>query len=1688
MATRPGDINANVGIALDSQGMGGALRTLQDQIGSIIQDLNKAGAAAQKAIQQGGKAGAEAAQMFNTQLRALNQLQGSVKTLTNTNTRNLFGGFTDANNIGKIAAGMDRFFRGLENGSPSVEKLTSRLTLMNQQAAQMLSSGQNVPRNFWDKRLQVSEALSSFKKLETAQEQMMRRISGLSPEGQARLSPYVTSYQAALSQFDKLAGNTRTGPALATQLATLKTMSTELSKQVQLIEQEDRATQSLLRSTRARAEALLNATAAEREAQLRSGANRYSTLLAGRTGGGQFNDVIGSPVGNISKSGMDALAQSTRLAAQAQNQLNTAMVSNAPQQRIQQLIDRYEALLRLQQQSLAVANKENAPGFLGGIKQGFLTVARGPGGENVGGLGGIGNLVGRVAAFTTAYRAINLVTTSLQEGLGFIIQWQDQLAQLQAISGATGSEMNTLSENILHVAENSANTVQEITDAAKILAQAGYSAQETSQLLQNIVDLSAASGASPAESVDILTSAMGAFNLQVSDASHITDALVTTLNRTKLSASQVQLGLQYLGATAKENNLTFEDLVATLGAAADAGIRSGSTMATGTRQLLIDLQDPTKKLVGELKDIGLTMGDVDVKTRGFIPVLQTLHDHGFNAFQAIETRAAAMYEVLSDNLEEMQQLREETLQTNTAHEAAAKRLNSVNAQWTELKNRLAGVASDLGKTLLPLLGSLIRIFLSLGQQISPIIQRFQDLQNTLNGFATSRHAFLINQLNQVLGIFGVQLNNASSGATDLATSMDESQTHLDDATAAVQNQRSQIKSLEEETQTLIQRHDTLAKNTGAVQYEIDRLSGRFPGLREEFAKTKGGIDGLIQAMEALDTQSQNTLAQYTQSQANIASGTAQLAANQAWHTRNSLLAQYSTGREHEIISLLGTPRNAPNADVLIDKGLTLLRLFENNVNIDKSTREKFGQDAHSLISLFQTAQTTRNEVNRALAYLANSAFSRTPQGAQFRNFSLQDSAQASATLSEIEGLPLSTRRNRVGGLISQIEKHVVQLTEAIEDLSKRGDQAAVKAVQGIKTAEQNTIKRLKAAGQPTDEEQRALEHGPGAGLTMTSAQLRAALEQHFPGIVISGGFRGPNHPLYDPNSWHSNMPGGHAVDIARLPNGVTIDNVIKFLESLGQQIDLRNPNSFLNEFVHPSKHATGGHYHIGVVAQKSRASQEAEREADKAQELALRQQQLLANEHVKSLKEQVTTQSDVVSHETNISQLLTDYYALKVKNDEYVKAQYAAAVAEADRRKLTGADRQEFLTDARTKILEDAHQLYLSTLDDMGKALGDYLQNAMKIIQDRIQRNLAGLNQTLATEQGRLKGLDSPFLAGKIPDYTKVLQQRRVDSAQRNLDAATYQQNIIAISEYQKHIAEVQTEFNKIQRMDPQGATRVWQQYNNDVLQAQGNIRDLQTQVTEFAAEQQAIQLAPVNWSEATQQAVRAWQISNNSGLSLNQRMWGQLGEAIESVHGSFQQFFVDIMSGTVSVGKAFGNMAKAIVSALLEIAAKAIATQIFSLLLSFLPGAAGANLGGANSALDALGAIPVYRGGLIKSFNRPPERYAGGGYVASGIPTRDTVPALLSKGEFVMRRSAAEDIGHRLLMDMNNRGSAALEKMGKGTVVLPTGQPQETNIWVVLPEEKPIPGPNDFIAAIHNDVLRNGATKTLIKRVANGG
>jgi len=96
----------------------------------------------------------------------------------------------------------------------------------------------------------------------------------------------------------------------------------------------------------------------------------------------------------------------------------------------------------------------------------------------------------------------------------------------------------------------------------------------------------------------------------------------------------------------------------------------------------------------------------------------------------------------------------------------------------------------------------------------------------------------------------------------------------------------------------------------------------------------------------------------------------------------------------------------------------------------------------------------------------------------------------------------------------------------------------------------------------------------------------------------------------------------------------------------------------------------------------------------------------------------------------------------------------------------------------------------------------------------------------------------------------------------------------------------------------------------------------------------------------------------------------------------------------------------------------------------------------------------------------------------------------MLAKGEYVVRNKSVSELGLPFMESINKHGAKGLAKVaGAGSMFNMIQAPkQEVNVWVAHEKQLPPMGPSDVLVTIQNDILQNGTTKQLIRRVAQGG
>ncbi|GBU16869.1 MULTISPECIES: phage tail tape measure protein [Methylobacterium] len=298
------------------------------------------------------------------------------------------------------------------------------------------------------------------------------------------------------------------------------------------------------------------------------------------------------------------------------------------------------------------------------------------------------------AQLAANYATFGLLTSAITGAMAALVAFDENLVKFQAITGAANSEMAGFRANLLEVAATSKFSVNDLTQVAISLGQTGLAASEVTKALKPVVDLAAASGSTLQESVSAITGVLGAYNMEAGRAAEVADVFVAALNRTKLTMDQLQLGIQYAANIARDSDVSFTELTASIGAIAQAGVKSGSTIGTGMRQLITELAAPSDKLRSVLKEVGIDLADVDLRTQGFSGVLQNLQKAGFGtaeALRSMDLRAAAAFSALVGQADKLSTLQKEFLLTSAATEGAAKANESLSSAGQRLTNIVFGL-------------------------------------------------------------------------------------------------------------------------------------------------------------------------------------------------------------------------------------------------------------------------------------------------------------------------------------------------------------------------------------------------------------------------------------------------------------------------------------------------------------------------------------------------------------------------------------------------------------------------------------------------------------------------------------------------------------------------------------------------------------------------------------------------------------------------------------------------------------------------------------------------------------------------------------------------------------------------------------------------------------------------------------
>lgn len=239
-----------------------------------------------------------------------------------------------------------------------------------------------------------------------------------------------------------------------------------------------------------------------------------------------------------------------------------------------------------------------------------------------------------VGAFVSIRQAVNFGKDVVNTGM----QFEQGMANVSAISGATGAELTALSDKAKEMGATTKFSAIEAADAMGYMGMAGWNSSQMIDGIAGIMNLAAASGEELASVSDIVTDALTAFGLKASDSAQFADVLAVASSKSNMNVSLLGESFKNVAATAGAMGYSMQDTTTALGLMANAGIK-GSDAGTSLRGVMTRLAKPT----AEVKQTMTALGISAVNTDGSMKPLSTLIPELQTAFSSLTDSEKGQY-------------------------------------------------------------------------------------------------------------------------------------------------------------------------------------------------------------------------------------------------------------------------------------------------------------------------------------------------------------------------------------------------------------------------------------------------------------------------------------------------------------------------------------------------------------------------------------------------------------------------------------------------------------------------------------------------------------------------------------------------------------------------------------------------------------------------------------------------------------------------------------------------------------------------------------------------------------------------------------------------------------------------------------------------------------------------------------
>lgn len=228
-------------------------------------------------------------------------------------------------------------------------------------------------------------------------------------------------------------------------------------------------------------------------------------------------------------------------------------------------------------------------------------------------------------SMTQAGKGLSMYVTAPLVGIGTAVakvgmDYEKQMARVQAISGATGEELQKLEDVAREMGRSTSFSATKAAEGLEFLAMAGWEVEDAVEGLPAILRMAEAMQMELGDASDIVSNMMTAFGMEATEAGRATDVLAATAMSANTDVQMLGDTMRYLAPAASNAGWSLEDAAAMAGKLADAGMQ-GSMAGTTLNAMIADLTNTTDSGAKALEELGVDIYDAEGNMRSAVDII-----------------------------------------------------------------------------------------------------------------------------------------------------------------------------------------------------------------------------------------------------------------------------------------------------------------------------------------------------------------------------------------------------------------------------------------------------------------------------------------------------------------------------------------------------------------------------------------------------------------------------------------------------------------------------------------------------------------------------------------------------------------------------------------------------------------------------------------------------------------------------------------------------------------------------------------------------------------------------------------------------------------------------------------------------------------------------------------------------------